>query len=112
MDRPDKNHPDANRLDKDAILRALHAQRAAIRGFGARGLTLFGSYARGQEQPGSDLDFLVEFEEGRGLFRDYSGLALFLEDLFGVRVDLVKPHLLREELRPTVMAGPRHAARL
>ncbi|MEW5772541.1 MAG: nucleotidyltransferase family protein [Thermodesulfobacteriota bacterium] len=99
-------------MDKDSILAKLHAERAAIRGYGARSLTLFGSYARGEASPGSDLDFLVEFEEGRGLFRDYTGLALFLEDLFGVRVDLVKTHLLRPELRPAILAGPRHAAQI
>lgn len=99
-------------MDTATILAKLHAERAAIRGFGTRSLTLFGSYARGSATPNSDLDFLVEFEEGRGLFRDYSGLALFLEDLFGVRVDLVKTHLLRPELRPEVLSGPRHAAQI
>ncbi len=99
-------------MDKEFILAKLHAERSAIRGFGARSLPLFGSYARGEAAPGSDLDFLVEFEEGRGLFRDYSGLALFLEDLFGLKVDLVKAHLLRPELRPEVLSGPRHAAQI
>jgi predicted nucleotidyltransferase len=69
---------------------------------GARGIRVFGSVARGDNQEASDVDFLVEFEKGRTLF-DLIGLRLDLRDLLGVEVDIVTPNSLHY-LRDRVMA--------
>ena len=52
---------------------------------------LFGSFARGEETPRSDVDILVEFDHGRpiGLLR-YAGMWREIEDLIGRKVDLVE----------------------
>ena len=52
---------------------------------------LFGSFARGEETPQSDVDILVEFDHGRpiGLLR-YAGMWREIEDLIGRKVDLVE----------------------
>lgn len=52
---------------------------------------LFGSFARGEETPLSDVDILVEFDHGRpiGLLR-YAGMWRKIEDLIGRKVDLVE----------------------
>ncbi|MBO7625351.1 MAG: nucleotidyltransferase family protein [Bacteroidales bacterium] len=52
---------------------------------------LFGSFARGEETPKSDVDILVEFDHGRpiGLFR-YAGMWREIEELVGRKVDLVE----------------------
>ena len=52
---------------------------------------LFGSFARGEETPLSDVDILVEFDHGRpiGLLR-YAGMWREIEDLIGRKVDLVE----------------------
>ncbi len=55
---------------------------------GAREPRVFGSVARGEEGPQSDIDLLVKMEEGRSLL-DLSALAQELRDLLGVRVDVV-----------------------
>ncbi|MDV2482444.1 nucleotidyltransferase family protein [Methanoculleus sp. Wushi-C6] len=55
---------------------------------GARAVRVFGSVARGEETPASDLDLLVEFEPGRSLL-DQIALAQDLEDLLGREVDVV-----------------------
>ncbi|MDN7025714.1 nucleotidyltransferase family protein [Methanoculleus sp. FWC-SCC1] len=55
---------------------------------GAHTIRIFGSVARGEETPESDVDFLVEFEEGRTLL-DQVGLIQDLEDLLGCRVDVL-----------------------
>jgi uncharacterized protein len=47
---------------------------------------LFGSYVRGDERRGSDVDLLVEFETGR---KSFDTQKFFLEDLLGRMVDLV-----------------------
>ena len=63
---------------------------------------LFGSYARNEGREDSDIDFLVEFEEGRGLFDDFVHLLHLLKDLFGKEIDMGEEHLLREELKPHI----------
>jgi len=55
---------------------------------GARTIRIFGSVARGEETPASDLDLPVEFEPGRSLL-DHIALAQDREDLLGRRVDVV-----------------------
>ena len=68
--------------------------------YGARSVRVFGSVARGDNQPASDVDFLVEFEKGRTLF-DLIRLRLDLQDLLQVDVDVVTPkslHYLRDRI--------------
>ena len=69
--------------------------RAEIKG-------IFGSYARGDFHVDSDLDLLVDFDEGANLF-DLVGLQQFLEEKLGCKVDLVSRRSLREELRTSVL---------
>ncbi len=59
---------------------------------------IFGSVARGDERPGSDLDLMVEFAPGTSLL-DIIGIQLELEDLLGVPVDLVPTSGLKERVR-------------
>jgi hypothetical protein len=54
----------------------------------ARDVRIFGSFARGEAGPDSDIDLLVDFEPGRSLL-DQVSLALDLEALLGCRVDVV-----------------------
>ena len=63
---------------------------------------IFGSYARGDFHEDSDLDLLVDFDEGANLF-DLVGLQQFLEEKLGRKVDLVSRRSLREELRASVL---------
>ena len=55
---------------------------------GAYNIRVFGSVARGEAGPESDIDILVKMEEGRSLL-DISALVLDLKDLLGVKVDVV-----------------------
>ncbi|HOG18193.1 MAG TPA: nucleotidyltransferase family protein [Syntrophales bacterium] len=55
---------------------------------GARNVRVFGSVARGEAGPESDVDFLVQMEEGRSLL-DLSALIMELQDLLGRKVDVV-----------------------
>lgn len=56
---------------------------------GASNVRVFGSVARGDATPRSDVDFLVDIEPGRSLL-DVAGLMLDLQDLLGLRVDVVE----------------------
>ncbi len=62
---------------------------------GAKNLRVFGSVARGEAGPESDVDFLVELEPGRSLL-DLGGLLMDLEALLGRPVDVVTKGGLRE----------------
>jgi predicted nucleotidyltransferase len=92
-------------LTTNQILAKIEQHQETIRQFGVQKLTLFGSYARGEAKKNSDIDFLVEFEPGRGLFDDYAGLLEFLQGLLGKEVDLVKPAMVREELKEYIFGG-------
>ncbi len=86
---------------------ALALKRAAVREaagrFRAANPRVFGSCARGLDTEGSDLDLLVDALPGATLF-DLGGLQQTLEDLLGVRVDLVTPGDLPPRIRAAVLA--------
>jgi predicted nucleotidyltransferase len=56
---------------------------------GARNIRVFGSIARGEERPESDIDLLVDLEPKRNLL-DLSHLVIDLQDLLGRKVDVVE----------------------
>jgi predicted nucleotidyltransferase len=85
------------------VVRVLAQHKVELDGFGIRSLSVFGSVARDEAHDASDLDLLVEYAEPV-TFDRYFGLLLFLEDLFGVGVDLVIPETLRPRIRPAVLA--------
>lgn len=64
---------------------------------------MFGSVARGEERPGSDIDFLVELEPGTRPF-ELLALGVELEEILGVKVDVGTPESLRAGLRDEVLA--------
>ena len=68
----------------------------------AKQIELFGSHIRGEQSATSDIDLLVDFEDGADLF-DMIGLAIFLEDELQRKVDVVPKRALRAELRETVL---------
>jgi len=99
-------------LNREIILETLHENADKIKKFGVKKLVLFGSFARDEQTETSDIDFLVEFEDKRGLFDDYYGTLHFLEDTFERKIDLVKPHLVREELKEYILGDVQHEARI
>lgn len=82
-----------------AVLRGL--QDEARRRYRAEIVGIFGSYARGEASRRSDVDVLVRFLEGASLF-DLVGLADFLEESLGVKVDVVSERAVRPELRERI----------
>jgi hypothetical protein len=89
-------------LTKDEILRKLEESRGEIEGYGVRRIGLFGSYVRNEQKVDSDVDLLVEFDEGQKSFSNYMDLRIFLEELFGCRVDLVIAEDVKPLLRPDI----------
>jgi len=85
---------------------ALRARRTEIldvaRKHGARNVRIFGSVARGDAGPDSDVDILVELEPGRSLL-DHAALMLDLSDLLGCKVDVVTDRGIRPRIRDRVL---------
>ena len=75
------------------------------RRYQVRKLSLFGSAARGEMRPDSDIDLLVEFLPNAevGLV-EHAGLMLDLQGLLGRKVDLVSKNGLKPRIRPYVLA--------
>ncbi len=100
------------KLTKEIILDTLHKHKKEIRNFGVKKISLFGSFARDEQNKNSDIDFLVEFEKNRGLFRDFYGLMHFLEDTFNKKIDLVEPEYIRKELKEDILEGMKYEAKV
>ena len=94
----------ARRIGLAALVRA---KRSAIlrlaAAHGARDVRVFGSLARGEAGPGSDLDLLVRMEDDRSLL-DLVGLWQDLQELLGRKVDVISEGGLSPHLRDRILA--------
>ena len=88
-------------LDRDDIATILREQMILSR-FGIKSLFLFGSVARNEATQESDLDFIVDFD-GTITFDRYMDLKIFLEDLFGKRIDLAIEDTLKPQIRQKIL---------
>ncbi|MGV3245641.1 nucleotidyltransferase family protein [Rothia sp. 11254D007CT] len=75
------------------------AIRAVFNKYGASNPRVFGSVARGDAHPGSDIDIMVDIEDSKGAtIMKLAGISESLYRLLGVRVDVVTPSVLREKV--------------
>ena len=73
----------------------------AARERGVRRVRVFGSLARGEETPGSDIDLLVDLEPGRSLL-DLAAFRRDAQGILGITVDVATPDMLKERIRAEV----------
>ncbi len=102
---PDATLPSASalcyiaRMNAQAVIATLRRHESALRAHGVSHAAVFGSVARGDNRPNSDLDILVEFEPGaEGTIFDYVRFKEYVAGLFQGPVDVIdraalKPHL-------------------
>src|SRR6266567_7244900 len=83
------------RVTRGEVQLTLSAHPSELKALGVRSLEIFGSVARGDAGPGSDVDLLVEFDRPIGLFHFFR-VQRTLEQLLGCRVDLV----MRDAVKP------------
>ncbi len=69
--------------------------------YGATNLRIFGSVARGDDRPDSDIDILIDQERRWSLF-EHIGMMQDLEDLLGCKVDLATTDALRERIKTRI----------
>ena len=70
--------------------------------YGAYNVRVFGSVARGEETPQSDIDFLVDMQPGRSLL-DLGGLLYDLQELLQTDVDVVTENGLRPRIKEGIL---------
>jgi uncharacterized protein len=88
---------------KEQVLSLLYEHQQELHLFGVRQCGIFGSLARNQAHGASDIDILVEFKPGHKTFDNFMGLAFFLEELLGRRVDLITTESLSPYIGPHIL---------
>lgn len=99
-------------MKREEALRQIRGAFPLLReAYGLSSIDIFGSVARDEAGPGSDIDLLVSFQPGRvcgyfGFFR----LQKELESILGTKVDLVTPDALKKQMKASILAEAIHAA--
>ena len=85
------------------IISTLNSFREIIRKeYKAEVIGLFGSYVRGEQKETSDIDIIVRFLEDASVL-DLVGLADFLEEKLGIKVDIVPIDTIRTEIKEDIL---------
>jgi predicted nucleotidyltransferase len=90
-------------MRRDEALEILRAGQAELRSMGVTSLAIFGSVARDEAGPESDVDILVEVERPMGMFR-FLDIKYYLEDLLGAKVDLLTRAGVHPALRDRIFS--------
>ena len=87
-------------MDSEQVLAILRGAEARLHSLGVRRAALFGSTARGEARPGSDLDIMIEIDPAipMGVF-EYVGIVQALEHLFPVRIDVSNRAAQKDHVR-------------
>ena len=96
-------------MRREEALRILREHRAELDGMGVRSLSVFGSVARDEAGPESDVDLLVEFARSVGYFHLF-GVQEYLQGILGRRVDLATSDALKVQLRDRILGEAVRAA--
>lgn len=90
-------------VDRQEILSKLRQNEAALRSRGVSHAALFGSHARGDNRPDSDIDIMIEVDPAAGIgIYEYVALKDYITALFEGPVDVVSREGLKPYVRPAV----------
>jgi uncharacterized protein len=97
-------------MEKQDIIARLRENEAELKAHGVTHAALFGSMARGEDRPGSDIDILVDLDPAvvRTIF-DYAGVKEHIAALFDHPVDVVDRGALKPRVRPRATADAIYA---
>jgi uncharacterized protein len=90
-------------ISKNLIYSSISGHCPELQNLGVKRIGFFGSASRDEMNQDSDIDFLVEFSEGRKNFDNFMDLSYFLEDLLKNRVELVTPESLSDNLKKHIL---------
>jgi len=90
-------------MDRDRVIATLRQHEPELRAAGIVRISLFGSTARGENRPDSDVDLIAAFDDSRRItLLDVVGMELRLSDLLGSPVELVEEGTLKPRIRQSV----------
>ncbi len=75
--------------NKQQVFERVQSHQSALKQFGAARLGLFGSFVRDEQTVDSDVDIVVEFQEGQKTFRNFINIVYYLEKIMGREVELL-----------------------
>ena len=96
---------------KEALLHLLAENNQKIKSFGVKELNLFGSFAGNKEiNENSDIDLLVDFEEGKKTYDNFMELNFFLEEITGRKVEILTRQSLSKFIGPHILKQLEHVS--
>ena len=96
-------------MTRRTVITRIRKHRTQLSDLGVKSLSIFGSVARGEERPDSDVDVLVEFK-GRATFDKFMDTKFYLEEILNRKVDLVTPQAIKPRMKPFIMQDLIHVA--
>jgi len=84
-------------MNKKKIINEIKKRKNKLKSKGVKKIGLFGSYLKGTQKRGSDIDFIVTLEK-KDLGENYFEVLFYLENLFRRKIDLIVDNSLRPEL--------------
>lgn len=94
----------SKRLTRESALHTLEKNSGQLKQLGVEKIALFGTVARDEATPQSDVDVLVELADAFLTLEGYMSLCFYLEDLFGRRVDVTTFRSIKPHMRDRVLA--------
>ena len=89
-------------MNREQVIATLRSHGPELRHRGVRHAALFGSVARGEGGPSSDIDIMIELEPDASVdLFEYVGITHYLADLFPARVDVSNRSSLKPHVRPS-----------
>ena len=99
---------EAGKMSKQEIIDKLKAHKEELRRMGISSLAVFGSAARDEAVPGSDIDLLIEFDRSVGVFHFFTVQHRLEEILQVPKIDMVQKGALHPALRERILAEAVH----
>ncbi len=97
-------------MDRQAIIAKLRENEAALRAQGVAHAALFGSRARGDNRPDSDIDIMIEIDASARIgVWEYAGIKDYIAGFFDAPVDVVSRETLKPSIRPAATADAIYA---
>ncbi|MCX5816331.1 MAG: nucleotidyltransferase family protein [Proteobacteria bacterium] len=90
-------------ISSEDVLNKLRENGSQLQAMGVKRLGLFGSFVRGEQKGGSDIDLIVEFETGKKTFDNFMALSFLLEALLQRRIELVTAESLSPYIGPYIL---------
>jgi len=90
-------------LNKEDIFNLLKQNKEKLKNYNVNKIGLFGSVLRGEHTNKSDIDFIVEFDEGKKNYNNFIELVFLLESILQRNIDLLTIEALNPYMKPKIL---------